>query len=488
MLKHNLFTRFECFIDKPWFEEPKFEVISAEITEQLSSAYEIKVKLTSPIINLVPRHFIKHPARLLLNFGRKRRYFHGLIGEFSQLQMIYDQEGNPLMVYEVCLYPHFWFMQFNQDYRIFQNKTTLQIVSDVLHENQMQHVQFPQLYHEGMLRDVDTEREYCVQYGESDFNFISRLLEDKGFYYYYEHRLTQHVLRVAYNHHDHTFCPVIPAVQIRDSDFKGNEINKIKTYKIGSKTLPQHHISMDYNYEYSSLELYSQGSSIGDSGIVYQYPAGVQYSKEAEVSVRHKEEEDIGKDVTLSGTSVAPYFSPGFKFALLGCPNSRYDEQVFTLNSVTHKIIDPRYAGEDDLVYENTFSAFLSSHPYRPEKKTPKPKIHGTQTAMVVAPHGEEVWTDAQGRVKLQFHWNHRGYRPPLIIHPRHGMPGRRPQHAPEMGRGGFEEGYRSEGERQYHREHMMREESYHHREVSEYEGAPRRFEPSRSKYETYEE
>lgn len=420
MLKHKLFTRFECFIDKPWIPEPKFEVISAEITESISSPYEIKLKLTSEIFNLVPRHFIKHPARLILNFGRRKRYFHGIIGELSQLQMISDRHGNPLMVYEVVLYPHFWFMQFNKDYRIFQDKTTLEIISEIFHENHMHYVDFPNRNHHLRLKDMDSIREYCVQYGESDFHFISRLLEDKGLYYYYEHKLTHHVLKIAYSHHDHPFCPVVRAVEIRDTDFKGNELNKIKTYKIGSKVLPQHHVVMDYNYDFASLELYSRGNSIGESGVVYEYPGGIQHVKEAELQTRHLEEKDVGQDVILSGSSVAPYFSPGFKFALLGCPNEHYDEKVFTLESVTHKIIDPRYASEGDLIYENTFSAFLSTRPYRPEKKTQKPKIHGTQTAMVVAPQGEEVWTDPKGRVKLQFHWNHRGYKPPLIIKERH--------------------------------------------------------------------
>jgi hypothetical protein len=101
---------------------------------------------------------------------------------------------------------------------------------------------------------------------------------------------------------------------------------------------------------------------------------------------------------------------------LSGHQNVLFDEKVFTLETVTHKIIDPRKAKEGDLLYTNSFSAYLSNMNYRPERKTPKPRIHGTQTALVVSPGGEEVWTDGQGRVKVQFHWNHRGFNAPIII------------------------------------------------------------------------
>lgn len=417
MLKEKLFTRFDCFLDNPDATEPEFEVISVSITEALSTPYEIILTVSSPKQHLVPRSFIKHSGRVILNFKHHKRYFHGIIGVFKQLQLITTPDSDTLSLYEIRLYPQFWFLKFNKDYRIFQGKSTLDIVDQVLKENQLLHMTFPKVHSASVMEHADPVRDYCVQYGESDFDFISRLLEDRGFYYYFDHSSNKHTLKLAFTQHDHAFCHVIDTVEIRDTDFKGNELNKILTHEISTHMQPRHQVLMDYNYHTASLEMAPHTHSVGHGGAVYNYPGGYVNLHDGHTKVKHLVESDETEGVTLSGTSAAPFFSPGFKFTLSGHQNPLFDEKVFTLEKVTHTIVDPRFAEKEDLVYTNTFTAFLSKSHYRPELKTPKPKIHGTQTAIVVAPQGEEVWTDSQGRVKVQFHWNHRGYKTPIVLH-----------------------------------------------------------------------
>lgn len=417
MLKEKLFTRFDCFLDDPDAAEPQFEVMAADVTEALSTFYEIKLTLSSKDLNLIPRSFIKQPGCLSLNFGSHKRYFHGIIGVFKQLQLSSTTEGDTISLYEARLYPQLWFLRFNKEYRIFQEKSTLDIVEQLLAENQLLHVTFPKFHKTSALEHSDPIRKYCVQYGESDFDFISRLLEDRGFYYYFDHYAMKHTLKLAFTPHDHKTCNVIDTVEIRDTDFKGNELNKILTYEISSHMQPEHHVLMDYNYHMASLEMASHAQSDGDGGAIYTYPGGFSHLSDGHVKVKHLVDGDETDVITLAGTSAAPFFSPGFKFTLSGHQNPKFDDTVFTLETVTHSIKDPRFAGEGDLMYTNTFTAFLSTSYYRPELKTPKPKIHGAQTAIVIAPNGEEVWTDEQGRVKVQFHWNHRGYKMPIILH-----------------------------------------------------------------------
>ncbi|MDP3935459.1 MAG: type VI secretion system tip protein TssI/VgrG [Alphaproteobacteria bacterium] len=416
MLKEKLFTRFDCFLDDPDASEPQFEVVSADVIEALSTVYEIKLTLSSQDLNLIPRSFIKQSGRLILNFGHHKRYFHGIIGVFKQLHLSSTPNGDVISLYEARLYPQLWFLKFNKEYRIFQEKSTLDIVEQLLQENELLHVTFPTFHKTSALEHSDPIRKYCVQYGESDFDFISRLLEDRGFYYYFDHQAMKHTLKLAFTPHDHKTCHVVDTVEIRDTDFKGNDLNKILTYEISSHMQPEHHILMDYNYHMASLEMASHTHSVGDGGAIYNYPSGFSHLPDGHTKAKHLVEGDEADVITLAGTSAAPFFSPGFKFTLSGHQNPKFDEKVFTLETVTHSIKDPRFASDDDLVYTNTFTAFLSTAFYRPELKTPKPKIHGTQTAIVVAPHGEEVWTDEQGRVKVQFHWNHRGYRTPIIL------------------------------------------------------------------------
>lgn len=445
MLKQKLYARFDCFLDDPRDPEPRFDVVSVDVTEALSTPYEIKVRLVSELLNLTPKAFIRRLGRIILNFGHHKRHFHGVIGMFKQLHMITTSDGNTVCFYEAFLYPQLWFLKFNQDYRIFQELTTLDIVTKLLEENKVLHVSFPKFHRTSALNHVDLIRDYCVQYGESDFNFISRLLEDRGFYYYFEHHAKKHELKLAFTHHDHKHCPVVHEIEIRETDFKGNELNKILTYETCSKVLPQHHVLMDYDYQQASLEMVSHMHSSGDGGVVYDYPAGFNTMQDGHLKTKQCVEGDETQTLIFSGTSAAPFFSPGFKFKLLGHPNPLFDERTFTLETVTHKVVDPRFAGEDDMLYQNQFTAFLSNQPYRPQKKTPKPKIHGTQTAVVVAPDGEEVWTDEQGRVKVQFHWNHRGYKPPVVVHSNH--------HSKHHG---------------HHHEHHHKHHGHHHSDYNE--------------------
>jgi type VI secretion system secreted protein VgrG len=417
MLKEKLFTRFDCFLDDPDAPQPHFEVVSADVKEALSTFYEIKLTLSSKDLNLIPRAFIKQPGRLILNFGEVKRYFHGIIGVFKQLELGLTPDGDTISFYEARLYPQLWLLKFNKEYRIFQEKSTLDIVEQLLHENKVLRVTFPKFHRTSALEHSDPIREYCVQYGESDFDFISRLLEDRGFYYYFDHHTKAHTLKLAFTPHDHTTCPVVDTVEIRDADFKGNELNKILTYEVSSHMQPEYQVLMDYNYHTASLEMASHAHSVGDGGAMYTYPGGFSHLNDGHIKAKHLVEGDETDIITLAGTSAAPFFSPGFKFTLSGHQNPKFDEKMFTLETVTHSIKDPRFAGKDELVYTNTFTAFLSTALYRPELKTPKPKIHGTQTAIVIAPKGEEVWTDEQGRVKVQFHWNHRGYRTPITLH-----------------------------------------------------------------------
>lgn len=416
MLKQKLFLRFDCFLDDPDAPEPQFEVICASITEALSEPYEIKVTLSSPNLNLIPKAFIKQPGSLILNFGHHKRCFHGLIGVFKQLQLSSTPEGGLISLYEVRLYPQLWFLKFNKDYRIFQNQSTLDIVSGLLAENGLLHVSVPKILGTSIAEHADPVRPYCVQYGESDFDFISRLLEERGFYYFFDHKAFQHYLRISFTPQDHHFCPAVDTIEILDTNFKGNELNKILTYEISSSMQPQHHVLIDYNYSMASLEMAAHVPSIGEGGVVYEYPATVEQLSDGHTKAIHLTEGEETGAITLAGTSCAPFFSPGFKFTLSGHQNVLFDEKVFTLQTVTHTIIDPRKAKHGDLLYTNSFSAYLSEVNYRPERKTPKPRIHGAQTALVISPGGEEVWTDGQGRVKVQFHWNHRGFKTPIII------------------------------------------------------------------------
>jgi type VI secretion system secreted protein VgrG len=262
------------------------------------------------------------------------------------------------------------------------------------------------------------QREYCVQYRETDFNFVSRLMEQYGIYYFFEHEKNKHTLVMGNKPSVHKPCPsqskarvdFTSGVYLKDEDLVGS-------WNLEQELRPGKYALTDYNFETPGTSLISNDETIfkvggNDKYEVFDYPG--EYTKKAEgesrTKIRMQEEETI--HLIGVGAGSCRTFASGYRFDLSG--HSRADQnQTYLLTEVQHSAtVGGSYMGagsESDEHYSNHFKCIPYSVPFRPQRNTPRPFVQGPQTAVVTGKSGEEIWTDKYGRVKVQFFWDREG-------------------------------------------------------------------------------
>jgi type VI secretion system secreted protein VgrG len=331
------------------------------------------------------------------------RYFNGVIGEFTQLHTAHKNDDN-VTYYEAKIYPQFWMLKFTQDCRIFQNQSAIDIVKQILRENGVIDI-------EDKTKSCGrTPREYCVQYNENSFDFVSRLLEEEGIFYYFKHLHGQHTLVLGEATSDHEDCPGAKTADFEKAVAGVDYFNKLVTCKVLERVVPKSHALVDYNFTTASTKLSSLSNGTGLGGKVYAYPGLFDHEdlpKQAKMetisTIRIQADELPSK--SIDATSTIPFFAPGFKFQMKG--HTRKDvNKLYVLHTVIHEANITGGPGLHDNHYRNQFTAFPFSIPYKSRLKTPKPKIYSTQTARVTGPKNEEIWTDKYGRIKVRFHWD----------------------------------------------------------------------------------
>lgn len=365
--------------------------------EKISEPYEFDLLMLSEKKDLSFEELVGKEVAVTLECGPNKRYFHGIIGEFLQSRTDFLKNSD-LTIYTAKLYPKLWMLKFTRDCRIFQNKTVIEIVQTIFEENQITDVE---------MRLGDSEwkvRDYCVQYNESCFNFVSRLLEAEGIFYFFEHRQGGHKLILANSQENHQECPSLTTAQMEVSKRQTSFMNRIQTCDIVRRIIPREHALADFNFTTPSTKLFSTFAGNGEGKRLYEYPGGYDNQAEGDKHTRLRLEADELPHEAITGLSTIPFFVSGFSFTLQG--HLREDaNQKYVLHSVEH-YVELSEDNKSNALYSNKYTAFPYKLPYRPALKTPRPFIPSTQTAIVTGKEGEEIWTDEYGRVKVKFHWD----------------------------------------------------------------------------------
>jgi type VI secretion system secreted protein VgrG len=371
--------------------------------EALSHLFAFHLEMVSEREEIDPAAIVGMPVGWsVTHVDREPRYFHGVVSRF----MTGGRSQQDLRAYRAEVVPWLWFLTRSSDCRIYQNMTTPAIIEDVF-----QRLGFagPD-YFELKLKGEFAPWEYCVQYRETAFNFVSRLMEHEGIFYYFRHEEGKHVLVLANGPGAYTTCAE-GKVEYSTAERAPNNINSWEhqyEYRSGvwSRT--------DYNFETPSTSLLTTKSTkLPLKGVsrfeLYDYPGDYMVKGKGEpVTTIRMEEEEAPYNVVL-GSSECCTFSPGGKFELVKheVPS---EQGKYVVASVQHTASETSYgntaAGAD---YSNTFTCLPDSVTYRPPRTTPKPFVQGPQTAVVVGPAGEEIFVDKYGRVKVQFHWDRVG-------------------------------------------------------------------------------
>ncbi len=361
-------------------------------------AFELDLVSEEPSINY--DDIVGQSVSLRVNLpDGSSRYWNGYVSRFVQA----GQDSN-VALYHATVVPWLWFLDQTTDCRIFQNKTAPEIIKQIFQEYGFRDFSLS-LYGDFVKRD------YCVQYRESDFNFVSRLMEEEGIFYFFEHEHGKHTLVLGNDPAAHKECPNQPSARYEGTAGGWQDDDVILEWLQEQEVRPGSFTSTDYNFETPSANMLSSVNGKGKWEI-YDFPG--EYAKKADgdklVKVRLQEQQ-TPKSVAR-GRSDCRAFGVGYKFKLTDHYRSDLNQE-YVLTSLRHNAHHnlgfTSGVADTTPVYENSFECIPSTTPIRPVRRTPVPVVQGCQTAVVVGPDGEEIFTDKYGRVKVQFHWDREG-------------------------------------------------------------------------------
>ena len=331
----------------------------------------------------------------------EERHWNGFISRFAQ-----GGQNRRFTSYRAQMVPWLWFLTRTADCRIFQNKAVPDIIQKIFKDLGFQDFEL-------RLYGSFTPRDYCVQYRETDFNFVSRLMEEEGIYYYFKQEESKHVLILANDPAAHEACPGQATVRYdgRGAASGGIAYEDVVTeWQQYEEFRPGAWAQTDYNFETPSTSLAVTVNGRNPYEI-YEYPGEHAVRAEGDRLARIRLQEQTAACVVTQGVSGCRHFASGFKVTLSDHYRSDVN-QPYLLTSVRHMATQEDYEVGDtgqESTYKNSFECVPFSTPFRPPRVTPRPFVQGCQTAVVVGPGGEEIYTDKYGRVKVQFHWDREG-------------------------------------------------------------------------------
>jgi type VI secretion system secreted protein VgrG len=294
--------------------------------------------------------------------------------------------------------------------RIFQEKNVQEIVQRVFGDRGT-------FDFEWKLSDSYKKRNYCVQYNETDLNFISRLLEEEGIHYFFRHENGIHTMILADSPNENPPCPGHETARFRAEQNLFMEEDFITQLACSRKITANKYTLTDYNFESPGSSLLvetdtnQQNNPGGGQREIYRYPGNYgEYSDGERFGRLRMETEEV--DITsVTGESQCRGFSPGYRFTLEGYTREEMNDRDYLLISVSHEARQGWHELGDRQSdhYANQFHCIPFEVPFRPRRRSRRPRVRGIQTAMVVGPSGEEIYPDEYGRVKVQFHWDREG-------------------------------------------------------------------------------
>jgi type VI secretion system secreted protein VgrG len=395
----------------------------ATITERISKPFSMQFDMLaekSKAGSVNAKTLLGSSATLTVELPRnKKRYFNGIISRLAETGV-----DDRFAYYRAEVVPQLWLLTMRTNCKIFQDKTVPDVLKEVLQGFDVS----------WNLQGQFAKLDYCVQYRETDFNFMSRLMEEEGIYYYFEHADGKHTLVIANTAQSQKPCPNLEKARLVEAGM-GEWEDTVTSLEHRRSVVPGKATLRDYHFEmpHKNLQESSKGAvsvASNDKLEVYDYPGGYAYrinkpddhgrlselEKKGEETAKWRIEEQNSGYLQISGASTCRAFTTGHFFSLMGAGGSAYNipetDGKYTLSSIKHSFQQsPDYISGASVnqPYRNTFTCIPHDAKFRPARTTSKPVIHGIQTAAVVGLKGEEIDCDKYGRVKVQFHWDREG-------------------------------------------------------------------------------
>jgi type VI secretion system secreted protein VgrG len=380
-------------------------------TEKMSDLFLFKLELASEDFTISSGQMVGQnvTAGIRCADGVSFRYWNGYISKFAPIR----HEGR-LAYYAAEMVPWLWFLTHTRDCRYYQNKTVPDIISETFQRYGYQDWQFNLTDQ----HDRHTPWEYCSQYRESAFHFVSRLMEIEGMYYYFQQQQGKHTLVMLDDRTGSTRLPLQSTFRVDRQLGAGllRTEDTILSVDMFQEVKPTSYFHKEFNFIQPDNPLLF-GSNVEDARNasqpleIYDYPGEFEETVDGrDWSVVRQEEQE--HDRTQShGTGNGRAMMPGYRISMTD--NQHPDENIdYLITGVTHEATEGTLLPGSDVQtasYNNSFTLIPFDVQYRAKRKTKTPQMLGSQTAIVVGPKGEEIYTDQYGRVKVQFHWDRVG-------------------------------------------------------------------------------
>jgi type VI secretion system secreted protein VgrG len=382
---------------------------SIHFSEQLGRPFHAELEITSDKFDLDFSTIVGQNVTIGYFGGTDPRYFNGYVSRFAQSSA---QHKN--VSYTATVVPFLWFLTRNADCRIFQNISIPDIVKQILADRGYSDVI-------DQLTGTYGPWEYCVQYRETDFNFISRLMEQEGIYYFFKHEDGKHSIVLMDDPTVHQPYPKYDEIRYRSESADG-AAEFIRDWTVEQELQPGSVTLNDFDFTAPRKSLMSasriQRTHAAANFEIYDYPGeftqagdGTEYAK-----VRIQELQSQFEIARASSDSVG--ICTGCTFTMADFPREDQNRK-YLITSASYQISadDSKSGGGGGggggggsaSIFSSHFTAIDATTPFRPPRITPKPSVQGPQTALVVGKSGEEIFTDQYGRVKVQFFWDRYG-------------------------------------------------------------------------------
>ncbi|MEW8507101.1 MAG: type VI secretion system tip protein TssI/VgrG [Candidatus Thiodiazotropha sp.] len=379
-------------------------ILKMEAREELGRLYEFTVDLLSDNESISPDDLLGKKMTVEMDMvNTTKRYFDGYVSRFTQVgHLAYFAH------YRATLRPWFWLLTQTSDCRIFQYKTVPDIVKEVFGENGFSDF-------EERLSGSYREWEYCVQYRETDFNFISRLLEQEGIYYFFKHEAGKHTLILCDDYSSHSVLeaysdiPYLPPTETGSSRWR----DYIHSWRFSKSVRPGKYVHTDYDFKKPKSDLSTNALQPRSHAYaeyeIYDYPGEYEVPPDGDNYASHRIQELQAGHEVLEGKGNARGVTTGGLFSMTDHPRGDQNRE-YLVTGASYALHSDAFESVPEIMqgplYVCEFSCMDSKESFRTARSTPKPMVQGPQTAVVVGPAGEEIYTDEYGRVKLHFHWD----------------------------------------------------------------------------------
>jgi type VI secretion system secreted protein VgrG len=374
---------------------------SMEFFEGVGTPFRYTADVLSDKPDLAAETYLGQALSVILQIDEKApRIFSGIVTEFG----LHGSIGVNTL-YRLVLEPWLALLQLVSNCRIFQDQAVPDIVMDVFRKHGFSDVEL-------RLSMPHEPRPYVVQYRESDYNFVCRLMEDEGIYFYFEHGPGLHILVLCDSLAAHKPAPSCDKLPYFPPDpNRSRTIEYVERWQVSSRVESGAYALRDFNFETASAEKDAthENSAEHANGAfeLYDYPGIYKEPGAGKAIAKRRLQEIQATRNRAEGHANARGLQVGALLTLEKHPIASQNREYLVLSLSGSVSTHALESGGDDVdVYRGSFECIDTKLPFQPPRRTPKPIVHGAQTAIVVGGEKDEIFTDDYGRVRLMFHWD----------------------------------------------------------------------------------